>query len=708
MSEAPILPATERQDVVDLLHGVEVPDPWRWLEDIEDPRTRAWVDAQDDYARAILEAVPEREGLLARFAELFYVDAVSLPTRREDRFFYTRRHKDQEKAILYWREGEDGEERVLIDPNTLSDDGSVALRGWYPSRDGRLLAYKLSENNADESTMYLRDVTSGEDSAVDIIPGAKYAAASWLPDGSGFFYTYLPEGPGISVSDRPGYAEVRFHRVGTEPSEDALVFPRLANPRAFLHAGVSRDGRWLFLYVQHGWNATDVYFKDLHTGAPERPVDMAQLDALETAEWVELNARARGFRPLAVGLESVTHARAHEGRFYLITNHEAPRYRVFVVDPARPAREAWREIVAERDATLEGVHLVGGHFVLRYLRDAAAALEVRTLEGALVRELALPGIGSVHGVAGDEHHDDVYFQFSSFTRPPEIYRTSIATGDTELWARIDLPIDTSPYEVRQEWYRSYDGTPVPMFIVAREDLPRDGDNPTLLYGYGGFNVSLTPSYSSSVLVWLERGGVYAVPNLRGGGEFGERWHSAGKGALKQNVFDDFLAAAEHLVATGVTRPERLAIRGGSNGGLLVGAAMTQRPDLFRAVICAVPLLDMVRYHLFGSGKTWIPEYGSADDPELFPFILRYSPYHRVRRGIRYPAMLMAAADSDDRVDPLHARKFTAAVQWASAGDAPVMMRVERQAGHGGADLVRQAVESFADQWAFLIDQLDMR
>ncbi|TNF37093.1 MAG: S9 family peptidase [Deltaproteobacteria bacterium] len=701
------IPRTPRQPVADLLHGVRVEDPYRWLEDPTTPDTRAWVDAQNDRARAALAELTGRDRLARRFAELFYVDAVSAPHHRGDRYFYTRRHKSQEKSIVYWREG-DGPEHVLIDPNTLSEDGSVSLGGWYPSEDGQKVAYKLKENNADESTMHVRDVASGEDSPVDVIIGAKYADARWLADGSGFFYTWLPTDPAIPVADRPGYAEVRFHRLGTPAASDPVVFPATGSPRTFIGPSVSRDGRWLAVYIQHGWNATDIWFKDLtapDAASPDAPVDPEAVKTLSTAEWIATNARAHGFAPLMVGVEALAEVDFHAGVFYLMTNDGAPRYRVFAVDPANVARDAWREIVPEVDATLESARVMGGHLVLRYLDAASSKLEVRRLDGAFVRRVPLPGIGTVDGVVGTEDDDAAWFSFSSFTRPPEIYQTSIADGGAALWAKVEMPVDTSGFVVEQVWYPSRDGTPISMFIVSKKGTPRNGDNPTLLYGYGGFNVSLTPSYASSVVIWLEQGGVYAVPNLRGGAEYGEAWHQAGMGASKQNVFDDFIGAAEYLIAEGWTRPERLAIRGGSNGGLLVGAAMTQRPDLFGAVICAVPLLDMVRYHLFGSGKTWIPEYGSADDPAEFATLLRYSPYHNVSRGVRYPALLMAAADSDDRVDPMHARKFTAAIQWASASARPVLMRVEKNAGHGGADLVQKTVESYADQWAFLLWQI---
>jgi len=700
------LPDSPRQDVVDTLHGVRVEDPYRWLEDPTTPATRAWVDAQDARARAAIADLPGRDALSRRFAELFYVDAVSAPYHRGDRYFYTRRHKNQEKAIVYWREGEDGEERVLIDPNTLSADGSVSLGGWWPSEDGERVAYKLKQNNADESTMYVREVGSGVDSATDVIAGAKYADAQWLPDGSGFYYTFLPTDPAIPVADRPGFADVRLHRLGTSPDDDELVFPATASARTFIGPSVSRDGRWLLVYIQHGWNATDVWFKDLRAkGAPRAAVDPEAVKTLSTREWITANARARGFEPLMVGAPALASVDVHDGVFFVLTNDGAPKYRLFAVDPTNVTRDAWKELVPETDATLESAQVMGDHLVLRYLKNASSELEVRRLDGTLVRKVETPGIGTVSGVVGTPDDDAAWFSFSSFTRPPEIYQTSINDGGATLWAKVDLPVDTSGFAVEQVWYPSRDGTPISMFIVSKKGTPKNGDNPTLLYGYGGFNVSLTPSYASSVVIWLEQGGVYAVPNLRGGAEYGEAWHQAGMGANKQNVFDDFIHAAEYLIAEGWTRPERLAIRGGSNGGLLVGAAMTQRPDLFGAVICAVPLLDMIRYHLFGSGKTWIPEYGSAEDPEQFVTLLRYSPYQNVSRGVRYPALLMAAADSDDRVDPMHARKFTAAIQWATSSDRPVLMRVEKNAGHGGADLVQKTVENYADQWAFLLWQI---
>ncbi|MET0413323.1 MAG: prolyl oligopeptidase family serine peptidase, partial [Polyangiaceae bacterium] len=416
-----------------------------------------------------------------------------------------------------------------------------------------------------------------------------------------------------------------------------------------------------------------------------------------------------GFRPFATGLDATFGVNWWDGAFYVKTNYQAPNSRVLKVDPNRLSLADWREIVPESDAKLDDASIIGGKLTLSYLRNAASEIEVRDLEGKPLRKVALPGIGSSSGISGNPELDEAYFSFTSFAVPGEIYQTSIKTGQTSLWAKIDLPIDTSQNQVEQVRYSSKDGTSVSMFILHKKGVVLDGSNPTLLTGYGGFNVDMTPDFSTLAAVWLEHGGVYAVPNLRGGGEYGEAWHRAGMGANKQNVFDDFIGAAEALIRLGYTRPEKLAISGGSNGGLLVGAVMTQRPELFRAVVCSVPLLDMVRYHQFGSGKTWIEEYGSADDPAQFKTLYAYSPYHHVNKGTPYPALLMMAADHDDRVDPMHARKFAAAIQWASSRpDHPVLFRLEEQAGHGGADLVKKRVESLADITAFLIDQLGAR
>lgn len=667
-------PATRRQDLVETVHGTAVADPYRWLEDERDPEVKEWMRAQDAHARARLGALPRRDAIAHRLGELLDIDAVSAPYHRGGVYFYTRRHRGVEKPVYYLRRGDQGAEEVLIDPNKLSEDGSIAVHGIFPAFDGRLLAYKLSRNNADAATLYLRDLATGRD-LPDVIDGARYAAPAWTPDSSGFYYVWLPTDPDIPASELPGRAEVRFHRVGEPVSKDSIIAPATGDPSRFVGVSLSRDGRWLFLTHQHGWNSTDVYLRDLRAGDTE-------------------------FTPLIVGQPAIYDVVAWRDRFYVHTNEGAPRYRVFQVDPARRARADWRLLVPETDATLEGLQIVGERLILGYLRDAHSAVVVRDLDGGFVRELALPGLGSTGGLVGNPDEDRAYYSFSSFTEPSQIFETSIASGDTRLWQRIELPVDTSRFVVEQVRYPSKDGTPISMFVVRRRDLPLRGDAPALLTGYGGFSVSMTPAFSARAVVWLEHGGVFALPNLRGGGEYGEDWHRAGMRENKQNVFDDFAAAARWLVERGYTSHDRLAILGGSNGGLLVGALMVQHPDLVRAAACAVPLLDMVRYTRFGAGKTWIPEYGDPDDPRDFGFIYPYSPYHHVAANTRYPALLMLAADSDDRVDPMHARKFTAQLQHASP--RPALLRVETNAGHGGADLLRQTIAREADTLAFLL------
>ena len=668
-------PATRRDDVVDTLHGVAVPDPYRWLEDEKAADVQAWMTAQDSYARAELAKYPGRDKFEARLKEVFYFDAVGAPTHRKGRYFYTRKHADKEKQVVYWKQGDKGAERVLFDPNTWSTDGSKGLGGWWPSYDGTLVAYNVKENNADETVLHILDVSTGKD-LPDVLPGSKYSGVTWAPDGKSLYYVQVPPPGTVPVADRPGFAELKLHTLGADAGKDVVVYPATKNPQTFLGGGISRDGKWLTAVVQHGWNSTDVYFK--RAGQPSAP-----------------------WQTLVSGVDAVFEVTVWRDAFYVHTNDGAPRYRVFKVDPKKPARAAWKEIVPQGEATLESVGIVGERLILTYLRNAASEVAIHDLAGKKVRQVALPPLGTSGGIGGNPDEDTGYFSYSSFTEPSVIYKTSIKSGKVEEWARIKLPIDTTQLETEQVFYPSKDGTRVSMFLIRKKGTVANGKNPTILYGYGGFNVSLTPGFASSRAVWLEQGGMYAIPNLRGGGEYGEDWHRAGMLLNKQNVFDDFIAAARYLVDSKWTAPAHLAIYGGSNGGLLVGAAMTQAPELFGAVVCAVPLLDMVRDHLFGSGKSWIPEYGSAEDPTQFKVLHGYSPYHRVAAGTKYPALLMLSADHDDRVDPLHARKLVAQIQQVSDGTTPVLLRIEKNAGHGGADLVKQQVEQTADMYAML-------
>ncbi|MCU1278224.1 MAG: prolyl endopeptidase [bacterium] len=682
-------PDTKRDAVVDTVHGVPIPDPYRWLEDAAKPEVKAWMATQDQLARGFVAQLPGRDKLLARLKELLYLETVSPPSHFGGRYFYTRRHKDKEKAIVYWKEGAAGEEKILIDPNTLTSDGSTSLGVWTPSWDGKTLCYGLKPNNSDETILHVMDVATGKVSDTDVIPGGKYAGPSWTPKGDGFYYTWVPPlSDKVTPDERPGFAELRFHTLGANPSTDKVVHERTGNPQTFLGGYLSKDGHWLISVIQHGWNSTDVFYRDM------RKKDDA-------------------WHPLVTGKPFQYNVDVHQDVFYVMTNEDAPRWRVFRVDPKKIDRKSWREIIAERkDVVVESANVLGNRLVLRTMKNASSGLEVRALDGKLIRDVPLPGIGTVGAVVGDEDDDEAYFAFESFTTTPRSYKTSIAKGGAELFYEVKVPVDATPYTVEQVWYPSKDGTKISMFIVRRKDMPKDGSTPFLLTGYGGFQVSMLPGFAPSLFAWLDAGGGYALPNLRGGGEYGEEWHKSGMREHKQNVFDDFAAAAQWLIDSHYTRADKLAIRGGSNGGLLMGAATTQHPELFRAVICAVPLLDMVRYHLFGSGKTWVPEYGSSENATEFGWINGYTPYQKVKQGTKYPALLMMSADSDDRVDPMHARKMTAALQWAQGGTPkdgrPILLRIEKHSGHGGADMVKQAVESSADAYAFLMYELGMK
>jgi prolyl oligopeptidase len=671
---------------------MKVPDPYRWLEDGKSADVKRWADSQDALTRGYTAKLPGRDALAARFKELFYVESAGTPRHVGGRLFYPRRDAGKEKAAVYWRErgavaqgaertAAGGPEHVLLDPNTWSTDGSVSLGVWSVSYDGKKVAYTVHANNSDEATLYVLDVATGKKSDVDVIEGAKYASPSWTPANDAFYYTWLPPaGPGVSTADRPGFAEVRLHKLGTDPTKDKLVHERTGDPKTFVNAGVGKDGRWLIATIEHGWTSTDVFFQDLRSGK---------------SEW----------RPLITGTDARYDVTVDGDRIFVWTNEGAPKYRVFRVDPMKPARDQWKEIVPERpDATLEAMNVVGHHLSLGYLKDVVSHLELHDEDGKLVREIALPTLGSASVLSGEVDDDVAYYSFNSFTYPTEIFETSVKTGATSTFYRLKVPVDPSKYAVEQLFATSKDGTKVPFFVVHAKDLAKNGATPTILYGYGGFQAAQTPAFSSSIYPWLESGGVWAVANLRGGSEYGEDWHRQGMRHLKQHVFDDYFAVAEELVKQGFTKPEKLAALGGSNGGLLVGAAITQRPDLFRVALCGVPLLDMVRYHLFGSGKTWISEYGSADDADDFTALFAYSPYHHVTRGTRYPSTLILSADSDDRVDPMHARKFAAELQWASSG-GPVLLRIEKHSGHGGADLVRATVEKLADEYSFALDQM---
>jgi len=677
-------PPARVESVLDTIHGAVVSDPYRWLENARSPEVVDWMNTEDSLARSALVALPYHAELTARLKELSYIDVVSPPLHRGNRYFYIRRRGDQEKAVLYCRDGKTGPERVLLDPNQWSSEGNWALIDWTPSLDGKYVAYKSSLNVTDQSALHVVDVATGKRSDVDVIAGARYANPSWTPKSDGFYYTWLPTDSTISDAARPGYQEVRFHRLGEDPNRDRIIRTRTGDSGEFPAADVSTDGHWLLLTVSHGWSRTDLYYLDLRK-------------ASQTAK--------PEFRQLTVGRDAIFNIRAWKDRFYIHTNDGASHWRVMEVDPKRPGRSDWVEVIPERkDETIDGFTIAGDHLVLSYLKDASSRIEITDLNGGGAHEVILPAIGSAEGINGSESDDEAYFQFESFTTPDEIYELSVSSGKTRLWDRVHVPVDPTAYQVDEVFYPSKDGTKIPLFLTYRKGLQKNGTAPVLLTGYGGFQIAMKPYFSPHSFAWLERGGILAVACLRGGNEYGEAWHRAGMLLNKQNVFDDFIAGAEYLVREGYTTSRRIAILGGPNAGLLVGAAMTQRPELFRAVVCEAPLLDMVRYHRFGSGITWVSEYGWSDDPEQFKALYAYSPYHHVRAGVAYPALLMVSPEFDDRVDPMHARKFVAAVQAATTG-GPVLLEIQREASHLGADRIRSAIELAADIYSFLIDQV---
>jgi prolyl oligopeptidase len=671
-------PGTRQDNVAGVLHGERIVDPYRWLEDGDSSETKRWVEEQNSYTRALLDAVPGRDRLEAQLEELLRIGDISTPAVRRQRYFYERREGEQNQPVLYLREGGAGD-RALIDPNQLNAEGTTALDWWYPSQDGTLLAYGLSEGGDERSTLHVLDVDRGAD-LPGTITGTRAASVAWLPDNTGFYYTRYPLPGQVPAEEENYHRHVYFHRLGDDPAGDDEVFGAGRDPTDWPSVSLSTDGRHLLITVSRGWDRSDCY--------------------------VRMESPQPGpFIPLIEQEQVLNSIQDVEGTIYLHTNLNAPRYCLFAVDPERPEREHWRELVSEHPrAVLEEVHIGGGHMLLTYLDHASSRLEVRDLGGDAAVAIPLPSLGSVGGISGEWDGDEAFFAFSSFTTPTQIYRYSFESS-LSIWASVDAPGKADSFDVRQVIYPSKDGTSISMFVVAPKDLALDGTNAAVLSGYGGFNISMTPAFSRTLRFWLERGGVYAVPNLRGGGEYGEEWHQAGMLGKKQNVFDDFIAAAEYLCHEGYTSPQRLGISGGSNGGLLIGAAITQRPELFRAAVCAVPLLDMLRYHNFQIARLWIAEYGSAEDPEQFRWLRAYSPYQHVQDSVAYPAVLLLTGESDTRVDPMHARKMAARLQAASASGHPVLLRVETAAGHGAGRPRSKTLAEQTDVWSFFCWQL---
>ncbi|MEW5874731.1 MAG: prolyl oligopeptidase family serine peptidase [Candidatus Zixiibacteriota bacterium] len=676
MTMPPVAPA---RMVVDTLHGVPVSDPYRWLEDWEDPGVQKWTFAQNDYTRQRLQALPGREALSSRLESLLKIGFITPPHPRHQRYFYTKREGDQNQPLLLMQDGLFRTPVVLIDPNSISAEGIAALDWWYPSDDGKFIAYGVSRGGSEISTLYVLDVDARKN-LPDTIPYTRAASLAWDPDNVGFYYTRHPAPGTVPEGEEAYHRHVFYHTLGTNPADDPKVWGEGRPMDEWPGVTLSEDGRLLLIQVYKGATSSELYIRDLYEPDPAFDTIVAGIDALFGGYFVK-------------------------GELYVLTNHEAPNFRVMKADPKNPGMANWTVAIPEDRAVIETVTSAGERLVLTYLDRATSRIKFFTPGRPALQDISLPGLGSVYELTGSPAETEIYYGYSTYFQPPAVYRYDFTTGQSMLFEEVQSGIDATPYVLEQVTYNSKDGTEVTMFLVHRKGITLDGNNPVLLYGYGGFSSPITPGFQRNLYLWLEQGGVYAAANLRGGNEYGEAWHRAGMLDQKQNVYDDFIAAAEWLINNKYTSPDRLAIMGGSNGGLLVGAVMVQRPELFRAVVCSRPLLDMVRYDKFLIAKLWIPEYGTADSAAQFPYLYAYSPYHNIKEGVEYPATLILTADTDTRVDPLHARKFAARLQEANASENPILLWVETQAGHGQGAPLTKTIAEYTDIWSFIMWQL---
>ena len=684
-SSAP--PPTEAKPVIDMFHGTKVLDNYRWLENGNSSETQKWVEQEMSYTRGILDRLSGRGVLHKRLTELLSIGSVTQPVIAGRHYFYTRREGMQNQPILYVREGLNGPDRPLVDANQLAADGTIALDWFQPSENGKYVAYGTSPSGSEMSTLHIIETKTGT-VLPDTIERTRAASIAWRLDNTGFYYTRYPKKGDVPAGQEMYNRHVFYHELGDDPNDDdKLIFGEGRDAEDWPSVNLSNDGRWLLINVSQGWTRSELFLMDVKKGTPPTRI--------------------------TTGKNFLYGGEVYNDKLYVTTNEDAPRYRVFVADAGNYDREAWKELIPQADAVLQGTAVFGGKLFAQYEQNASSQLRIFDLDGKKLNDLPLPAIGTVFGSGGRWDRDEIFYGFQSFTFAPSIYRYDLKGGSTSLWTKVDAPsIDPVAFEVNQEWFKSKDGTRVPMFVVHKKGIQKNGKNPTLLTAYGGFNVSLTPSFSRTAYLWMEHGGVFAVANLRGGAEFGEDWHRAGMLDKKQNVFDDMIAAAEYLIGEKYTDKNHLAIQGGSNGGLLMGAMMTQRPDLFRAVVCQVPLLDMLHYQDFQIAKLWIPEYGTSENAEQFKWLYAYSPYHHVKAGTEYPAILFMTADTDTRVDPMHAKKMAALMQAEAKNGAshtrPILLRIESKAGHGAGKPVAKQIEEFTDVYSFLFWQLGVR
>lgn len=683
-------PSSRTVEIEDTLHGVKVADPYRWLEDDRSEETAAWVKAQNELTQGVLQNIPARKAIRQRLTTLWDYEKIGTPQKIHGGYVFHKNDGLQNQNVLYFQKSLDEEARVLIDPNTLSDDGTVSLKDYSFSDDGKWMAYAISRSGSDWVEWKVRNVSTGKDLS-DNIKWSKFSSASWSADHLGFYYSgYDAPKKGSEFKSINYHQKLYYHKLGTEQKDDKLIYARPDHKKWGFSAKVTEDGQYLLIFVHEGTNVNDgVFYKKLNV--PNSPV-------IELLNQFDASYRFVG---------------NNGSRFIFQTDLDAPTGRVVTLDVEQVAKTQgskplpWEELIPANKDTLRRTSVIDDHLILNYIQDAHSVIKLHDMEGRFEKELSLPGIGSAGGFYGKTHHKEAFYNYSSYTDPGSIYRYDFTTGKNTLLRSSKVKFDQNTFTSRQVFFTSQDGTKVPMIISHRKGLKLDGNNPTLLYGYGGFNISLLPRFSVSNIAWMEMGGIYAVANLRGGGEYGKAWHEAGMVLNKQNVFDDFIHAAEWLVTEKYTSSQKLAIAGGSNGGLLVGACMTQRPELFKAALPAVGVLDMIRFHKFTIGWAWIPEYGSAEKPDEFKKLLSYSPYHNLKADTQYPSTMVLTGDHDDRVFPAHSFKFAAALQAAHKGDNPVLIRIETKAGHGAGTPTSKRIQAAADRWSFLVKELKM-
>ena len=680
-------PTAAEKPIVDMFHGTKVLDNYRWLEDGKSPETQKWVEREMAYTRGILDPLPGRAAINKRLTDLLSIGSVTAPIIAGRHYFYTKREGMQNQPVLYVRDGVNGPDRVLVDANKLAADGTIALDWYYPSDNGKYVAYGTSPSGSEVSTLHVIETKTGT-LLPDTIERTRAASVAWKLDNSGFYYTRYPKKGDVPAGQEMYNRHVFYHELSNDPeNDDQPVFGQGRDAEDWPSVSLSNDGHWLLITVQQGWTKTELFLMNVKAGTPPTRI--------------------------TTGKDFLYNGEVYNDKLFITTNEDAPRYRVFVADAGNYDRESWKELIPQTDAVLQGTGVFGGKLFAQYEQNASSQLKLFDLDGKKLNDLPLPAIGTVYGSGGRWDRDEIFYGFQSFTFAPSIFRYDLKDGSSSLWTHVDAPsIDPSAYEVKQEWFNSKDGTRVPMFVVHKKGIAKNGHTPTLLTAYGGFNLSLSPSFNRPAYLWMEHGGIYAVANLRGGAEFGEDWHRAGMLEKKQNVFDDMIAAAEHLIAEKYSDKNHLAIQGGSNGGLLMGAMITQRPDLFHAVVCQVPLLDMLHYQDFQIAKLWIPEYGTSEKADDFKWLYAYSPYHHVKSGTQYPAILFMTADTDTRVDPMHAKKMTALMQSEAKNGAshtrPILLRIETKAGHGAGKPVAKQIEEFTDVYSFLFWQLGVR